>query len=265
MSARELVQLDLFEENPFITRRKVQLDLQELLSYDKAAVCLSGGKDSIACLLHLLEIGYPKDRIELHHHLVDGRESGHFMDYPVTESYCRAIAAHFGIPLYMSWREGGFLKEMLRENEATAAMLYETPSGAIGRAGGESKNRSTRRKFPQLSASLTTRWCSGSLKVSVLAACIAGQERFHNNRTLVITGERAQESANRARYAMLEPHRTDARMGKLKRTVDHYRPILWWTEQEVWAIIQRHGLRPHDAYFAGWNRLSCAQCSQAIF
>lgn len=35
-------------------------------------VAFSGGKDSVAMVLHLLEIGVPKESIHLHHHDVDG-------------------------------------------------------------------------------------------------------------------------------------------------------------------------------------------------
>ena len=44
----------------------------ELLSYDKYLVQCSGGKDSTACFLHLLDQGVPRERIELWHQLVDG-------------------------------------------------------------------------------------------------------------------------------------------------------------------------------------------------
>jgi len=54
-----------------------QLDLFSdpygVYGYDKILVAFSGGKDSIACVLHLLDLGIPRSSIELHHHLVDGR------------------------------------------------------------------------------------------------------------------------------------------------------------------------------------------------
>ena len=65
-------------------------------SYDRIIVCFSGGKDSLACLLYLLEQGVSPDRITLHHHLVDGREGSTMMDWPVTEAYCQAIAKALG-------------------------------------------------------------------------------------------------------------------------------------------------------------------------
>lgn len=65
------------------------------------AVGFSGGKDSIACVLHLLELGIPKDRIELWHHKIDPPDKP-FMDWPCTEAYCRAVAGALDIPLYLS-------------------------------------------------------------------------------------------------------------------------------------------------------------------
>lgn len=253
-------QLDLFNPVSVETPVPINLTLAELLTYDIIYVAFSGGKDSLACVLHLLELGVPRERIELHHHLVDGRESEQMMDYPVTEAYCRAIADYLGIPIYMSWKVGGFEGEMCRVNQPTGPTRFETPSGTVLQSGGDSPKLGTRRKFPQTSASLSSRYCSGYLKISVSAASINGQDRFLNKRTLVVTGERAQESSSRAKYATFEPHRTDARTGRLKRHVDHYRPVHAWTDQEVWAIIERHSIRPHPAYCAGYGRLSCCFC-----
>src|SRR3546814_16419515 len=56
-------------------------------------------------------------------------------------------------------------------------------------------------------------------------------------------------------------HRTDTRDGTRKaRHVDHWRPIHAWTEEQVWAVIQRFGIVPHVAYQLGWGRLSCRSC-----
>ena len=39
--------------------------LPDLLSYDIALIAFSGGKDSLALLLRLIDLGYPRERIEL--------------------------------------------------------------------------------------------------------------------------------------------------------------------------------------------------------
>lgn len=147
-----------------------------LVSYDVIIVAFSGGKDSIGCLTTLLDAGVPKERIELYHHDVDG-DADAFMDWPSTTAYCAAIAASFGVPIYLSWKEGGFEREMLRANAPTAPIRFQTPSGRIGRVGGDGPCN-TRLRFPQVTANLNQRWCSSYLKIDVMAALIRNQERF---------------------------------------------------------------------------------------
>lgn len=227
-------------------------------AYDVVVVAFSGGKDSLACLLHLLELGVPREKIELWHHDVDGQEGSTLMDWACTRDYCRKIAAAFGVKLFFSWKVGGFEREMLRDNAPTAPIKYETPTG-VQTSGGAGKPN-TRRQFPQVTADLSTRWCSAYLKIDVCAAAIRGQDRFAGRRTLVVTGERAEESASRAKYLNFEKHRADLRDGRKPRHVDQWRPVHGWLEAEVWAIIERWLVNPHPAYRLGWGRVSCAAC-----
>ncbi|WP_196756776.1 phosphoadenosine phosphosulfate reductase domain-containing protein [Gluconobacter oxydans] len=230
----------------------------DLASYDRIIVAVSGGKDGTACLLALLEAGAPVERIELWHHEVDGAGRS-FMDWPSTGPYVAALACDFNLPLYRSWREGGFEREMLRDTTPTAPVVFETPDGVV-RTGGQGPE-GTRLRFPQVSASLSVRWCSASLKVDVADRALRGQDRFLNRRTLVVTGERAEESPARARYAAFEPHRTDTRTGtRRRRYVDHWRPVHAWSEAEVWDILKRWRVMPAYPYQAGFSRLSCAFC-----
>lgn len=236
------------------------LEALDLTTYDRILIMMSGGKDSLATLLWALERGAPRDRIELWHHDIDGREGSRLMDWPVTRAYCTAVAQAFELPIYFSWKRGGFEGEMLRDNAPTAANSFETPDGLITN-GGDSAKLNTRRRFPQVSADLSVRWCSAYLKIDVAAAAINNQDRFLGRRTLVITGERAQESTARARYRVLEPHRCDNRAGRRRaRHVDHARPIHSWSEEQVWAIIERHRVAAHPAYDAGFGRVSCMKC-----
>lgn len=241
-----------------------KVETPDLTSYDHIIVAFSGGKDSAACVLHLIEQGVDMTKVELWHHLVDGREGSKLMDWPVTEDYCRRFAAELGLPIYYSWKQGGFEGEMLRENQRTKPTSFEHMEDNMiecGVVGGKRGKESTRRKFPQVSADLSVRWCSAYLKVQVCESAIYNQERFRDKRTLVITGERAEESAARAKYQTFEPDRTDKRDSKkLHRHVDHWRPVHAWSEQQVWDIIKRHGIMPHPAYRLGWGRLSCMAC-----
>lgn len=232
----------------------------DLASYDIILTALSGGKDSIASFLALIEAGADPAAMAVIHHHVDGLEGSTLMDWPSTPGYCEAFARHFNVPIIHSWRQGGFEAEMLRQNAPTAGVSYQIDDRRVDLAGAANAPLGTRMAFPQVAADLSVRYCSASLKIDVADRVLRNDPMFANKRTLFITGERAEESPNRARYAFFEPHRADRRNGKAGRTIDHCRPVLKWTEQQVWNIIARNGILPHPAYYAGFGRLSCRAC-----
>lgn len=229
----------------------------DLDSYTRFIVAFSGGKDSVACLLHLLECGVDPTLIELHHHLVDGREST-LMDWPCTEAYCEAFARAFGIKFSLSWKVGGIEREALRDNQPTAPVAIPDADGY--RLIGGNGPVGTRKKFPQVCASLMQRWCSSYAKIGVFDAWVKNDPMFRTGKTLVLTGERAQESKSRANYRRFEPHRADNRNGRKPRHVDHWRPVHAWPEERVWAIMERWKVQPHPAYENHFGRTSCRTC-----
>lgn len=262
MDALADVQLEFLQES---TGAPIDLGEPEsgadLHAYDRIVCAFSGGKDSVALVLRLLELGAPRERIELWHHDVDGREGSTLMDWPVTRDYVRAFAEAFSLPVYYSWRVGGIEGEMFRDNDPTGAVAFERPDGTVKRVGGNSKSLGRRLKWPAKSANLAVRWCSSVAKIDVMARAITNQDRFIEGRTLVVTGERAEESAARSRYATFEPHRTDNRTGvRVRRYVDHWRPLHGWSESAVWRIMERHRVRPAPPYYLGFSRLSCMSC-----
>ena len=254
-------QIELFEVPRQVPTPMVEHELPDglaspdLTSYDHVIVAMSGGKDSVACALHLMEMGI---RPELWHHDVDGHADP-FFDWPVTPAYCDAFAAAFDLPIFHSWRIGGLKRELLKENDRLAGVEYETPDG-LRSGGGLRGTLSTRRRWPALGADLRTRWCSSVAKIDVAAIALAGQERFRGKRTLFVTGERAQESRSRANYATFENHRNHAPGPQARRVVHHWRPIHAWDEADVWALMARHRVNPHPCYHLGWSRGSCAMC-----
>lgn len=233
----------------------------DINSYQNIVLCMSGGKDSIASLLHLLDLGVDRKKIELWHHDVDGREGSNLMDWPFMADYNMKLAAHFGIPIYFSWLEGGFEGEMLKENSLSRPHKVETPDGLVTLSRDSKRSKpATRLKFPQVSASLQTRWCSSALKIDVGRRALTNQSRFNGKKVLFITGERREESSNRAKYNQLEPHMVDCRNGKKARHVDAWRPVLHWGEDRVWDALKRHDILAPVPYRLGWGRSSCMKC-----
>lgn len=231
-------------------------DLLPLQEYDLVVVSYSGGKDSLACILSLLEKGVPREKMELWHQDVDGGQEDGLMDWPCTASYAKITGECLGIRTLFQWKEKGFEGEMLRENSLTKPMMAELPEGGTVRFGGTRGKLSTRRKFPQVSSDLQTRWCSSYLKIDVAAAAMTQYRHLDGKKILFVTGERRQESTARSKYAQTEQHRSSNRM----RRVDQCREVLDWSEESVWRIIERWRIRVHPAYFLGWGRVSCLAC-----
>lgn len=231
-----------------------------LSQYDKILISFSGGKDSIACIKACIEAGAKKEQIELWHQRIDGHSTKNFMDWPCTDDYVLKFAQALNIPVYFQWKVGGFYRELNRCNSLTAPTRFETETHEICQVGGTRGKPNTRGLFPQVSADLRVRWCSAYLKIDVMSAAVRNQPRFNNSKTLIVTGERAEESPNRAKYHEFEIDRSDSRSGRKQRHVDHWRPIKDWKETEVWEAMEAFKVLPHPAYRLGWGRLSCIAC-----
>jgi 3'-phosphoadenosine 5'-phosphosulfate sulfotransferase (PAPS reductase)/FAD synthetase len=242
-------QLKIFEPKSPIT---IPNEMQQMLDTNcKIIVAFSGGKDSVAMVLYLLDLGIDKSRIELHHHDVDGRGINLF-DWACTPSYCKAFAKAFGLPIIFSWREGGILREIRRENEGLQDVYYEMGDTNIQLK--SRKGNSTRKKFPAVSADLRTRWCSSVVKIDVLSRVI--NHSFKQGDLLVLTGERRQESTARSKYKEFEKYRSYTK----SRNAWQWRPIIDFSENDVWSLMKKYQVQPHPCYELGWNRCSCQLC-----
>ena len=218
-------------------------------------IAFSGGKDSIAMVLYLLEQGVERYRIHLHHHDVDGGGPNIF-DWPCTKSYCMAFADAIGLSLFFSYREGGIYREIFRNNEPRQDILYQRESGGpYFRIPSDKTAVNTRLKFPAVSSNLLTRWCSSTVKIDVLLSVVAHHPLYQHH-LVVLTGERREESPARSKYVETELYKANTKM----RKAIHWRPILDWPESTVWEIISRWHIQPHPAYMLGWNRCSCQTC-----
>jgi len=270
--------------HPPIDRRDDTTTLLPLDQYDVIICSYSGGKDSLACVLHLLELfgETPESRaahqdpsrlrenrkLQLWHQAIDGlthwtpaapgyADYAGLMDWPMTHGYVEATGQALHLPVFWQYKVGGFRGELLRENSLTQPIRFQQQDGDWAEVGGKRGKLSTRRRFPQVSADLRVRWCSAYLKIDVCAAAIRNEPTFSDANILMVTGERSEESPGRAKYAHAERL---ARASNRRRRVDQWRPIQDWTEQEVWQLIERWRVRPHPAYVYGWGRVSCQFC-----
>ncbi|WP_217506380.1 phosphoadenosine phosphosulfate reductase domain-containing protein [Paenibacillus xylanilyticus] len=269
--------------------KKIYLEhIDPLESYHKIFVLFSGGKDSVASVLDLLEKGVPQSKIILLHHDIDGG-SNKKMDWPATKPYCTAFAAVFGLEIRFSYREEGFWGEVYRLG-SKRPVQFQDADGKMKRIEPKSWSRSGelkelleraeeegnletkqtiedelksygyRYRFPAKSPNLQTRYCSSALKIEVSDVAIKKQlDTQENCKILIVSGERRGESNNRAKYNMMELHRAHAPSRK-KRFVHHYRNIIDYSEKDVWEVLKRNRVIPHPCYVVGWGRASCACC-----
>lgn len=304
---------------------RIYLDkLLPLEEYDLIIVLFSGGKDSTACYYKLLEMGVPKDKIELWHHDIDGGHPLRRMDWRCTQSYVKSFAEVEEVALRPSYRVNGFFGELYRIGASEPIEWIEPDTGEVMQCRlsqnylkcQELKERCAedmeealkqyghRMKFPAKSGDLSRRWCSAYLKIAVADSVISNLDRLeqlgglggkrlkfpakggtHQGRwcsgslkaavqdsvtsnldktkadvkVLVVSGERRGESAGRAMYNEMEVHRTNAEK-KSHRIVHQWRPVIDYSEKDVWEVLKRHNANPHPCYRAGWNRCSCAMC-----
>ena len=270
--------------------------LLPLEEYDLVIILLSGGKDSIACYYKLLELGVPKEKMEFWHHDIDGGNPKRRMDWKCTQNYVKAFAEAEGVKLRLSWRVNGFFGEMYRIGASEPVEWLETNTGEVKQCQlsrnylkcqeikatatedmeTELKKLGYRMKFPAKTGDLNRRWCSAYLKICVADTVVSNldrlgeleklskkrhkfEETMHDKKILIVSGERRGESAGRSKYNEIEGHRTNAPT-KAHRIVHQWRPVIDYSEKDVWEVLKRHNVNPHPCYRAGWNRCSCAMC-----
>ena len=115
-------------------------------------------------------------------------------------------------------------------------------------------------KFPAKGSIENGRWCSAQLKREVADSAIRNLDQTKSDtKILVVSGERRGESKGRSKYNEMEIHRTNA-VKKAHRIVHQWRPVIDYSEKDIWEVLKRHKMNPHPCYRAGWNRCSCAMC-----
>lgn len=200
---------------------------------DRASILasFSGGKDSSALLLWLRECGYPFRAAYF--------DTG--WEHEDTYAHIDYVEQALGITLA---RLAPDVK--LAPHLVPVAERIET---TMGRAAPSAFVRLCLQKgiFPRR----TVRFCTSELKVAMARRWI---REAHDEGLLPVNavGIRAAESAARAKLAETE----------LSPTLDVlvWRPLIQWSEADVVAIHQRHGLRLNPLYARGAERVGCWPC-----
>lgn len=172
--------------------------LLPLEEYDLIVVLISGGKDSVACYLKLIELGVPKEKIEFWHHDIDGGHPTRRMDWKCTQNYVKALADAEGVKLRVSYRVNGFFGELYRIGASEPIEWIDPDTGEIRQCKlssnylkcRELKEQATeemeellkqygyRMKFPAKTGDLSRRWCSAYLKICVADTVVSNLDKL---------------------------------------------------------------------------------------
>lgn len=183
-------------------------------------VGISGGKDSEAALLYVIESGIRKDRI-----LASFCDIGN--DHPWTIAHVEKISReiHPVFTIYPNWKD--LKKEPARLGFFDLALH--------------------KRRFPSTKA----RFCTEVLKIYPTADYIQ-KLKYDGKKVIAVSGVRADESEDRSKLSEWDWN------GNL--FTYQWRPLLRWTLNDVLAIHERHSFPLNPLYAIGAQRVGCWPC-----
>ncbi len=206
--------------------------------WDLVVVACSGGKDS-RVLLHRAYHEYPRDRLLVIYNLLGNEHPGSPQE---VADWC----ADLGLPLLYTWKDEN--NRSRYGPEVPPAYTHLDADLVVNLAEG-------RGRWPDRSNPLCT--STGKRDTTDVLIRHAGDD-LGGRKILLLTGERAGESAARARKPEWQLRgATSPRKGRL---VVWHRAMLRWTEAEVWDYLRRHRIPVPASYAQGFPRHSCIHC-----
>jgi 3'-phosphoadenosine 5'-phosphosulfate sulfotransferase (PAPS reductase)/FAD synthetase len=188
----------------------------------------SGGKDSQAMLIHLLQIVPRRQLLVIHATL------GH-VEWPGALEHAQEQSAAASLPFIV-------------------AAAVKTLTGMV-------EHRHTVRPGVPSWPSASNRQCTSDLKRGPIEREVRRYAKANGfTRIVNCMGLRAQESASRAK---LIPFKRNERNSIAGRDWFDWLPIHDMLIGEVFSVIRNEGQQPHWAYAAGNERLSCVFCIMA--
>ncbi len=214
-------------------------EIDDLLKQD-AVVCqgLSGGKDSVSCLLavhrHLNSIGHKGPRLAIHSDLGN-------VEWEQSITKCQEVADLLGWELIIVRRAAGGMMQRWSVRWQNNVQRYKDLSCVS-------------LILPWSTPSM--RFCTSELKNAPIRSEL--RRRFPTSNIVNATGIRREESPNRAKMPVAKLDPAGARKGYVAY---QWNPIIDWKIQSVWDEISNAGLEPHEAYSRyNMSRVSCSFC-----
>jgi 3'-phosphoadenosine 5'-phosphosulfate sulfotransferase (PAPS reductase)/FAD synthetase len=190
-------------------------------------VSVSGGKDSTALYCWAID-QWGKDGFK-----AIFADTGH--EHPVTLNYLRNLPAMAGGP-EIEWVKADFSERLRKRGKEPSGNPFLDMMLWKGRA-----------------PSSQAQFCTEHLKLRPIQVWL---ERVRGDSEVVMyTGIRAGESARRAKMPESEHHTLF--------DCENVRPLLRWTEQQVFDFLKAKGVPPNPLYAAGFSRVGCFPCIHA--
>lgn len=207
----------------------MSIDIQSLIEAGALFVSNhSGGKDSQAMLIKLLEIVPTTQLIVVHASLGA-------MEWPGALQLAKQQAQEAGLP-FMVARARKTLLEMVERRFANRPEVPSWPSAS-------------------------TRQCTSDLKRNPIQREVRAYAKSKGFKTIVnCLGLRAQESPGRAKRKSFRKNEADSNS---VHTWYEWLPVHELNAEEVFSTIRDAGQNPHYAYSLGNERLSCIFCIMA--
>lgn len=205
-------------------------------------VSLSGGKDSTAMLLHLVE-HYGPERLIAHYQVIPA-------DWDETLPYVQSVCARLGVTLvaqqilYQPVGEGTGVRtlDVIDIKDKRDIVPWGLPNTIA-----DITDLAMRRGWPPSPA---MRWCTSYAKVRVLDRWITGQQNAGlklGPDVIVALGERWAESPRRAKKVELWPR---PKCQRKAYRVWNWLPVIAWSRRQTFRQMRDWGIEPHPAYRA---------------
>ena len=184
---------------------------------------------AIATFDYLDRVGHAGPRLLIHADLG-------IVEWSDSLPICERLAERLGVELIVVRRQQGGLKQRWESRWRANVARYE--------------NLSTVTLVPCWSTP-AMRFCTSELKTSKIHAAL--KRDFRGLPIISVTGVRREESHRRARAEIADRN--------VSSGILTWRPILDWTEAEVFDVLDARGVAPHPAdRQLGLSRVSCRFC-----